>query len=290
MEITLTTSARDGTRLGYRVLRSKQHHPVIVLIHGLASNLTRWSEFMDNTSLKNTWDLVRVDLRGHGTSMARGRISRTKWIEDLSTVLNAEGYSEAVLVGHSLGAQVALLFAVKYPEKTRGLILIDPVFPAAISGLLGIAKRIRAVLWLLIRLIWLVNFFGLKRNRFPARDLRLLDDETRKVLASDPNADIAKLYMAPWKDLKYLPSANYLQDLFEVTRPLPLRLEEVKAPVLVLLSAGASVSHGDTTQEHIARLPNSETATIDANHWLLTERPDEARHEIEQWCTRLANK
>src|SRR2546422_2121475 len=43
--------------------------------HGLGSNLTRWSEFVANTSLRADWDILRPDLRGHGGSLDRDRKS-----------------------------------------------------------------------------------------------------------------------------------------------------------------------------------------------------------------------
>ena len=189
-------------------------------------------------------------------------------------------------MGHSLGAEVALDFAVAWPQMARGLILIDPVFPEALRGRLKVAKRL---VWLnrwLIGLLRLANRLGLRRSAFPYRDLRALDERTRAVLAADPHADIAKLYTKPSADLRYMPLANYLQDLYEVVRPLP-PLESITQPVLVLLSAGASTSSADVNRRMISRLANCETVEINADHWLLTERPVDARRAIEAWCGRM---
>ena len=96
--------------IGYRIERAPDRRPLLVMIHGLASNLTRWSEFVEYTRLRHNWDLLRIDLRGHGTSMVRGRIGMDLWCEDLSAVLEEEGYDTASIVGHSLGAQVGIHF------------------------------------------------------------------------------------------------------------------------------------------------------------------------------------
>ena len=56
-----------------------------------------------------------------------------------------------------------------------------------------------------------------------------LADIQQQVLAADPHADIAKLYTKPSADLRYMPLANYLQDLYEVVRPLP-PLESITQP------------------------------------------------------------
>ena len=45
----------------------------LVLLHGLASNSTRWWHFAANTRLREGWKLLRPDLRGHAGSSDRGR-------------------------------------------------------------------------------------------------------------------------------------------------------------------------------------------------------------------------
>lgn len=277
-------TAAEGIVIGYRVLRGAQPRPVLVMLHGLASNLTRWSEFVAHTELKSDWDLLRLDLRGHGTSLTRSAIDRTRWCADIAAVLQQEGYAQAVIVGHSLGAQVAIEYARRHPEQVIGLVLIDPVFPEALRGMLLSARRLRPLLWLMIRALRLLNALGLRRRHIPPRDLHALDVKTRAALAAAPELRIADLYMSPLEDLRYVPLVVYLQDLYETTRRLPAP-EEIHAPVLVLLSAGAAVTEGDMTRRFIERFPCHSTVIVAADHWLLTERPEEARHAIERWCT-----
>jgi pimeloyl-ACP methyl ester carboxylesterase len=262
---------------------------LLVMIHGLASNLTRWSEFVDQTTLNRSWDLMRIDLRGHGTSMHRGRIGMELWCDDLAAILKQEHYAKATIVGHSLGAQVGFHFQAKHPSAVTSMIAIDPIFPENLSGHLLKAKRMRVLVWLAIRKLWVLNFLGFRRRRFPPRDLHALDEQTRATLADNPDLKIGDLYTNPFVDLEFLPVANYLQDLLEATRPLP-PLNRITANVLVLLSAGASVSDAERNRATIARIPKAETVTIAANHWLLTEKPREAREAIESWCQGLARR
>ncbi len=284
------THAADGARLGYRLLRTGANRPVLVMIHGLASNLTRWSEFVAQTGLKEHWDLLRIDLRGHGLSLTRARFRREDWCADLEAILDAEGYAEAVVMGHSLGAEVAMDFARARSERTAGLILIDPVYPTALRGALGVARRLRWLNRLAIVLCRGLNALGLRRRHFPYRDLRALDEQTRRVLAEaragGGSADIAKLYMKPGADLRYIPLANYLQDLSEVVRAVP-DPASIAVPVLVLLSGGATITDAAINRRWIERFPAAEVDTIEADHWLLTERPRQAREAIEVWCERL---
>jgi len=89
--------------------------------------------------------------------------------------------------------------------------------------------------------------------------------------------------MSPVEDMKYIPLANYIQDILEVIRPVG-PIETISCPVLVLLSRSASMSDVDKNVSIIKTIPNVHIHYIEANHWLLTEKPDEARQVIEDWC------
>ncbi len=277
---------RDGKNIGYRLGRIEKQPRVIAMIHGMASNSTRWSELVSKTTLKEMWDLLRIDLRGHGLSMCRGRISRKLWSRDLRDIINAESYRDVVLFGHSQGAQVAMQYGLDDMSGVKGMILIDPVFDKNLTGLLGMARRFKLVLWLMVLLLWFFNLLGFRKKSFPIRDLYLLDKETRQFLLENPDKDIAELYMSPVADLRYLPLANYIQDVIEVVRPLGA-IDKITCPVLVLLSKGASMSDVDKNTAIIKQMPNSRIEYIDADHWLLTEKPEEARQAIERWCNSL---
>lgn len=208
------------------------------------------------------------------------------WVDDLAAILNYEGYSKATLLGHSLGAQVSMHFYTKYPSSVTAMIMIDPVFPENLSGRLLKAKKLRLLVRLAVRLLLVFNWLGFRRKKFPPRDLRELDEQTREILDNNPNIEIGDLYTNPFIDLEFMPVVNYMQDTLEVIRPLP-PLEEINVPVLVLLSSGASISDPGKNQAIINRMPKAEVVTIAANHWLLTEKPKEAREAIEKWCLKL---
>jgi esterase len=289
MELSRSIKRPDGATIGYRITRTTAIRPLLVMIHGLASNMTRWSEFIDYTRLDLQWDLLRIDLRGHGSSMYHGRIGMEIWSDDLAAIMDAEGYDKAVILGHSLGAQIGMRFHAGYPEKVAGMIMIDPVFPENLSGRLLRAKRFKFLVWLVIRLLWGFYKIGIGQRSFPPRDLRQLDEQTREILSTNPDVEIGQLYTNPFVDLEFIPVVNYLQDTYEVTRKLP-PLENITQPVLVLLSAGATVSNPEKNLAILHRMPDIEIVTIEANHWLLTEKPREAREAIEQWCDKFLAK
>ena len=106
-----TRIAPDGATLAYRAVRPEGARHALVLLHGAASNHTRWWDFIGRTRLARDWVLIAPDLRGHAGSVWRGRMDMQTWSEDIRTILDAEGIARAVIGGHCLGANLALWFA-----------------------------------------------------------------------------------------------------------------------------------------------------------------------------------
>lgn len=277
------TIKSDNATLSYWLSRIDGAEHTLVMLHGVASNHTRWSEFVEHTSLKKNWNLLSVDLRGHGGSMYHGIITRRIWADDLKAIIEHEQLSPVVLLGHSLGAEVAMDFVQTWPRDAERLMMIDPVFPVALSGALAWVKRLKHVIRFFTWTLQLINLLGFRRRQFLYRDMHALDEQTRQTLKDNPEMKIAELYTNPFADLPYMPMANYLQDQFEVVRPLP-PLENLNLPVLVMLSAGSSLSNRSANEEQIKRLPNAEVAMIECDHWPLTEQPEAVRKIIEEWC------
>jgi esterase len=282
-----TLTVPGGATLAYGVERGEAPRGVIVLVHGMASNMSRWSEFQELTTLKKLWDLLRLDLRGNGGSVFRGRISMETWCDDIAALLDGEGYSRAILVGHCLGANIAVRFAARYPGRTAGLILIEPLFPQAFAGVLNKLRPFHRLLSPLICLVRLVNRLGVYRRHFPRLDLRELDRETRALMAEagGPEA-LIKRYASPFLDLRYLPTTAYLQCLRELYRPLP-PLAEIKAPMLLLFSTGKVFSDSELARKLCEALYDCSTEVLDSHHWIPTEKPAEMRAAIERWCADL---
>jgi pimeloyl-ACP methyl ester carboxylesterase len=288
METKRCQKAVDGAELWYWIrLRAGGPSPAVLLVHGAASNHTRWSEFTRRTSLAARYDLVRPDMRGNACSMFRGRLDLAVWCDDLAAVLQAEGYAPAIVVGHSLGAQIALRFAASHPQQVRALALIDPVVPEALTGKRKWMRRTLPLFKVGIFILRAFNRLGLHRRRFPLMDLEELDAETRNAMQGEhPQEELVRRYSALGRILKYMPTANYLQQLVATVSPLP-DLATITVPTLVLESTGVEFMDRSKSRAALARLPRLELIEIDATHWPLTERPDDVRQAIERWIERL---
>ena len=96
----------------------------MVFIHGLSDNLLYWEFLAGN--LKHDYQVLRVDLRGHGESeLGDGEITIDTYVDDLHNLLEELNISKVNLIGFSLGSAVAIDFTVKYPQNVESLVLMS---------------------------------------------------------------------------------------------------------------------------------------------------------------------
>ena len=260
------------------------------MLHGVASNMSRWSELVARTTLRDSWDLLRLDLRGQGASLHRGRITMAEWCADLAAILDAEAYPRAVVMGHCLGANIALAFAARHPERTAGLILVEPMLPQALIGSMRTLSRLTPLIVPVVRLIRALNALGIHRRRLASLDLEELDRRTRAAIAAGGASEqLLEEYASPWLDLRTTASGAYLQALVAVTQPLP-DLTAIGSATLALLSAGSTFSDPVLTRRLLAAMATCTVVTLEARHWIPTEQPEAMRLAIEEWCRGLAGQ
>lgn len=96
----------------------------LLAVHGLSSNAMFYVGVADR--LAGRRPLVAVDLRGRGDSdKPADGYGMAAHADDLTDVMDAEGIDRAVVVGHSMGAGVATVFAHRHPDRCAGVVLFD---------------------------------------------------------------------------------------------------------------------------------------------------------------------
>lgn len=100
------------------------NNQTIVLLHGWGQNIQMMKPIGD--ALTN-YDIVILDLPGHGQSEEPKEVwSLDDFTDMLNTLLNNLKIDNPVLVGHSFGGKISLLYASKY--KVKKLVLLGSPF------------------------------------------------------------------------------------------------------------------------------------------------------------------
>ena len=119
----LTTPDRvSAVGLHYRLEGSG---PDIVLIHGFHTDMREWDDVA--AGLTSTHRVMRYDVRGHGRSTIPATLPPST--DDLLALLDELQIARATIVGLSMGATIALDFALTHPTRVDRLVLISPGIP-----------------------------------------------------------------------------------------------------------------------------------------------------------------
>ena len=115
--------------------------PSIVFIHGAAMDHTVWT-LPARYFARHGFNVVAVDLPGHGRSTGPALASINAMSDWLSAVLDTLGSEEHVLVGHSMGSLIAWDWAAKNPNHCKKLVLLGTSMPMPVTDqLLNAAKE-----------------------------------------------------------------------------------------------------------------------------------------------------
>lgn len=97
--------------------------PAIMMIHGMRDHAYGWEWVA--ARLRDRFRVLAPDLRGHGDSDWTGSYSIADYVIDIADVADQLGLKAFYLVGHSLGAHIALRYTASFPDRVCGLCAIE---------------------------------------------------------------------------------------------------------------------------------------------------------------------
>ncbi|GAC1425665.1 MAG: alpha/beta fold hydrolase [Ktedonobacteraceae bacterium] len=102
--------------------------PPILCIHGITANAFFFQSLADGLATK--YQVFAYDLRGRGDS-DKPEVGYSVPIHatDLAALIDELGLERPIIIGHSLGALIALYFAAHFPDKLSKLVLLDAGTP-----------------------------------------------------------------------------------------------------------------------------------------------------------------
>ena len=131
-----------GSRISFLAARTPRRGvaKTILLIHGAGMSARSWA--LQLRGLSPGYQVLAMDLPGHGASDPIADASVERYAESASTLLTTLGIGPVFVAGHSLGGSVGLVLAANRPELVKGLVLISscartPQNSGAFKALLG---------------------------------------------------------------------------------------------------------------------------------------------------------
>lgn len=245
----------DGLSVHYKVVG--QGEPTVVLLHGFAASVFSWRKVMDPLGEAGT--VVAFDRPAFGLTE---RPMAEEWEGDspYSPEAQAEltvglmdelGMEQAVLVGHSAGGTIALLTALRYPERVQALVLED----ASVYEGSGAPEWLRPILGLPI-----LNRLG----PFLVRSVVFLGEAGLRMAWHDPDKITVELISGYKKPLQAENWDRALWELVLASHPLGLneRLDQVSVPALVITGEGDRIVPARNSERLAAELPGAELVVI----------------------------
>lgn len=265
----------------------------IVLIHGFGGSTYTWRHNID--SLAQAGHVYAIDLPGFGyshrtskpvftlTEQARFIAKFLEAVERNPTRFPSErSQRRLVLVGNSMGAAVALRFALDYPELTRALVLSAPSVFVTLpwSRLVGVF----AVPLIGRALARTIYYYALANKRAAARMMASaygsrIDEVTDEMRES---------WLRPMRVRGSADSALGLARSRE-ERSFSECLDRIRAPVLILAGGRDRAVPMWSVERLQNRLANSELVVLDeAGHLLQEDEPDQFSRLVLEFLSDLS--
>ncbi len=112
----------DGIEIQLAIWEGKGKQ--ILCVHGITANCRFWDCLA--SALSPYHKVIAMDLRGRGLSDKPPKgYSIHRHCKDILALMRNQNLERPVLMGHSLGAFISLVFAARYPKKVDRLILVD---------------------------------------------------------------------------------------------------------------------------------------------------------------------
>jgi len=253
-----------------------------MLLHGFGDTACVWNHLA--IRIMPEFRTVAMDLRGHGDSDwdPEARYDTDTLTADLAKIVAVLNFQRMILIGHSLGAAVAIRFAADNADRVAGLVIVD--FGPELDQQ-GIDQVVE-------------SFVNMPRTFASAEDYNKWLIDRRPLADPDQLRQLARCALRPisagW-ELKAdaaLATGSQIAKL-EVGqgryyyRELWSALERIKCPSLLVRGVGSGVLPHDVASRMVDRtLPAGRLTTIGAaGHAVMTDNPREFSNAVAGFLT-----
>lgn len=139
----MTWTTRPRSEIGGLAAIQTGAGPNVLLLHGVGLRAEAWGAQFD--ALASVACLTAPDMPGHGQSpIGNTRAELSGYTEATLRVLDLLG-GPAVVVGHSMGAMIALDLAARAPRQVAGVVALNAIFERSAEATTAVTARAAAL-------------------------------------------------------------------------------------------------------------------------------------------------
>ena len=249
----------------------------LLLVHGFSNEAHIWDDFAP--SVPPYYRTLALDLRGHGDSSwdSEGLYDYEAMAGDLEAVTAALGVERLVVVAHSLGGHISMLFAERNLERLAGFVLVDvgpEIDPRGSTRIRSSVAADRDPSYASVDEFArsLARAYPAARpdavRRMAQHGVKQRDDG-RYVLKMDPALRKKTADLSGTRTGRMSPEAQWKL------------LARIPCPTLVVRGAASDLLAPETADRMQEELPNGQLAIIErAGHSVMTDNPDAFREAV----------
>ena len=228
----------------------------VILVHGWTCDESSWKEQVP--ALSKSYRVITLDLPGHGKSGMPKAFSMELFARAVEAVRAEAKVERAVLVGHSMGTPVIRKYALMYPNRVAGLVIVDGLVQLPATGGQPGRGPIPAMA-LAARESMVKGMFGPATT--PALQQHIL-----KMMLGAPEATATGAMNATWDTSQWSD-------------------QKITVPVLALFAGTRALA----SEQAVKTLyPNAEYRTIpETAHFLMMEKPQEFNRMVSTFVDSL---
>ncbi|MBC3988212.1 alpha/beta fold hydrolase [Streptomyces buecherae] len=252
-----TLALGGGVELSYEV---RGEGPAVVMLNNFAMVSPFWHGF--TTQLEGDFQLINYDLRNQGNSKpGPEKVRFVDHVEDLKALLDHLKVDRTYLIGTSISTLIVRDFALRYPERVAGLVLVGPAFSP--NG--GLRRELVTRSW-----VASLDSGGIPQFFNHLYAMSFCDQTI--------NGGGLPAYLALRDSFASLFTAEGIKENFLASLELddnPELLSQITAPTLLILGDGDFSWSESVVEDALARIPGSRAVTLArAGHVPFFDDPD----------------
>lgn len=253
----------------------------ILATHGWLDNANSWKPIAEAST---GFEWCSLDFLGHGRSahVAEGETYHfVDYVEVLLDAADALGWERFSLVGHSMGASVALMFAAAFPERVEKLVLCDSFGPLT-GPPEEAAQQIR------------LSLLSRRRSRTAeARYSPSKEDLKERMMRGNGGLSAAAADTMLERSAKFVPNEGWCFSYDRRARDVSAYrftpdhvtalMRAVECPTLLIQATEGGVMRYGSLADRLDALKELTLVEVEGNHHVHLVRPDVVGPIIEGW-------